>query len=701
MILKTLNLKNYRRFKEVNIEFPDGIIGVIGLNGVGKSTIFEAVAWALYGSPAARTSIDQIKRNGASPREPCRVELEFIFEGNAYKVIREMTGKTLSPSAIAFMNSKIMAQGAGAVTSFIQKTLGMDFKSFFTSVFAKQKELNALSNMNASERRPLILRMLGIDALDEVIREINIDRKTKKTLVDRLSITLLDQKTGRSKIEILSEKIKEFEKKKEDINIDISRLKEIVEGEKEEIKEISTLVDEERRNYEEINKEYQRLIEEKTRYNSYQELKKNTIEIKQRMEERNKQLETLKRKILKFQGISDEIQKTIERLEKIEEERTSLLKIIEQKKTIVKEYDKTIRELTRKRGKIEKMGPDASCPTCERILGEQYHILLEKYREEIEEKTSEEMKLQREIQIEEENYERIKKEKSALERKKEYLQQQSKEKEKLETMINQIDGEIQREKRDYMEKHRKLQQLEGVTFDPEEYKNIQEKMKESYQKYQNILKTLNRKREDLSKNRVKLEKTEGSLKLVEREINNLEEKIRELEDTKKRISSEQKETQRLNILYEIMTSFRSSLISRIRPALSEYATDFFRDLTDGKYQEIELDENYNILIYDRGKPYLINRFSGGEEDLANLCLRLAISEVITERSGGVFNLIILDEIFGSQDMIRQQNILRALNTLSSKFRQIFLITHVEELKNSMQHILYVYEDGDISKIELQ
>ncbi|PNX45873.1 MAG: hypothetical protein BV457_08710, partial [Thermoplasmata archaeon M9B1D] len=62
MILKTLNIRNFRKFKSIMIEFPDGVTGVVGLNGAGKSTIFEAIAWVLYGSVAARTSSDQIKR---------------------------------------------------------------------------------------------------------------------------------------------------------------------------------------------------------------------------------------------------------------------------------------------------------------------------------------------------------------------------------------------------------------------------------------------------------------------------------------------------------------------------------------------------------------------------------------------------------------------------------------------------------------
>ena len=156
------------------------------------------------------------------------------------------------------------------------------------------------------------------------------------------------------------------------------------------------------------------------------------------------------------------------------------------------------------------------------------------------------------------------------------------------------------------------------------------------------------------------------------------------------------------MLSDIMSSFRTNLISRIKPALSSYASDFFSQLTDEKYQGIELDEQYNLMVYDGGIPYNIERFSGGEEDLANLCLRLAISEVITERAGGLFNFIILDEIFGSQDMIRQQNIMKALNGLSSKFRQILLITHIEDIKNHVENIILVKEtENNISSIKLE
>jgi exonuclease SbcC len=156
------------------------------------------------------------------------------------------------------------------------------------------------------------------------------------------------------------------------------------------------------------------------------------------------------------------------------------------------------------------------------------------------------------------------------------------------------------------------------------------------------------------------------------------------------------------MLSEVMDSYRTYLISQIRPTLSSHASELFDELTDGKYSQIELDEDYNLLVYDRGLPYTIERFSGGEEDLANLCIRLAISEIITERAGSVFQFIILDEIFGSQDQIRKQNIIKALNSFSSKFRQIFLITHVEDIKHFTEHTITVSEDEiGISTIKIE
>jgi len=145
----------------------------------------------------------------------------------------------------------------------------------------------------------------------------------------------------------------------------------------------------------------------------------------------------------------------------------------------------------------------------------------------------------------------------------------------------------------------------------------------------------------------------------------------------------------------LLNDFKRYLISRIGPLLAYYASSFFDVFTEGKYKQMEIDENYDIYIYDQGEKFSINRFSGGEEDLANLALRLAISQVIAERSGGVdFQFIVLDEIFGSQDRQRRLNVLHTLGELSSQFQQVILITHIEEIKDTVQHVIRTVEDEE-------
>ena len=55
MRLNSLSMKNFKKYRgAVKVEFQDGLTGILGGNGSGKSTIVEAIAWALYGSRASR-----------------------------------------------------------------------------------------------------------------------------------------------------------------------------------------------------------------------------------------------------------------------------------------------------------------------------------------------------------------------------------------------------------------------------------------------------------------------------------------------------------------------------------------------------------------------------------------------------------------------------------------------------------------------
>ncbi len=691
MILKSIRLKNFRKFKDCYLEFPDGVTGVVGLNGVGKSTLFEAVAWTLYGPVAARTSTDQIKREGAAPSDPCRVELEFIFDDDAYHVVREMSGKNLSSSGSATVNGKLAVNGAEVLSKFIQKKLGMDWKSFYTSIFAKQKELNTLSSMNPSERRQLILRMLGINAVDEIISQIRSDIKQKKNLIENIASDLVDEH-GQNKILVFKQEILLQQKKQKERSLRMEEQKKQHQKIQEELSKIKKDCETKKNSYEKLLSSAGQLEEKKSKFEKKQRLENDTRFLEKTLTERKETLDKLKQNLLLFKNLDKELKDFDQQQEKNTIFIQTIIKKKEQNSTISTRLREDIKELTIKKHSIEKIGPQAKCPTCERVLGDQQKKLIVAFTEDIEKKNREAQRLhddQKKLQIE---YDRSSREKQALQKKNMFLRSRVVEREKSQSTIRHTTQEIEREKQELEHKKNDLETLGVVDFDEKQYRQIRIHVNEAYTLYQRSLTTLDDIKEKQQKIALGLKEHEGEKKLIDQQITTYEKQIEEQQKLEKKLENERNEAQRQNMLSEVMESFRTYLISQIRPLLSAHASELFDELTDGKYSQIELDEDYDLLVYDHGTAYNIERFSGGEEDLANLCIRLAISEIITERAGSVFQFVILDEIFGSQDQIRKQNIIKTLNGFSSKFKQIFLITHVEDIKHFTEHTMMISED---------
>jgi exonuclease SbcC len=140
------------------------------------------------------------------------------------------------------------------------------------------------------------------------------------------------------------------------------------------------------------------------------------------------------------------------------------------------------------------------------------------------------------------------------------------------------------------------------------------------------------------------------------------------------------------------SDLRTDLNFQLRPELSELASAFLSELTDARYTELELDDQYNIVILEDGVPKPV--LSGGEEDLANLVLRLAISQMIAERAGQNFSLLILDEVFGSLDEARRFNVVELLRGLHDRFEQVILITHIEPVREGLDRVISVSYDAD-------
>lgn len=136
---------------------------------------------------------------------------------------------------------------------------------------------------------------------------------------------------------------------------------------------------------------------------------------------------------------------------------------------------------------------------------------------------------------------------------------------------------------------------------------------------------------------------------------------------------------------------RERLNREIGPDLEARASDNLSALTDGRYPRLTLDNEFRATIVDGYQAKAV--ISGGEEDILWLSLRLALSELIQERNGMPLSLLILDEVFGGLDQDRRSNVLQRLMALKSRFSQILVISHIEDINQVADQCIYVTRDA--------
>ncbi|MCB0339822.1 MAG: hypothetical protein KDD53_09465, partial [Bdellovibrionales bacterium] len=161
--------------------------------------------------------------------------------------------------------------------------------------------------------------------------------------------------------------------------------------------------------------------------------------------------------------------------------------------------------------------------------------------------------------------------------------------------------------------------------------------------------------------------------------------LSEIEKKQVQVNEMRKHLVSLTEADQILTEFRKYLNDNVRPQLAEFAGQFLSELTDGRYSAVEIGKDFVPTVIEDGEPKPV--ISGGEEEILNLCLRLALSQMLAERAGERFSLLVLDGVFGSLDETRRFNVIHLLERLRARFEQIVVITHIEEVKDALEHLI--------------
>ena len=167
-------------------------------------------------------------------------------------------------------------------------------------------------------------------------------------------------------------------------------------------------------------------------------------------------------------------------------------------------------------------------------------------------------------------------------------------------------------------------------------------------------------------------------------------RLAEAREQHARLSGLESDARHVGRVADLLSEFRNTVVASVGPRLSTHAADLFAELTDREYDELFVDpENYELRISDGGHVFGLDRFSGSEVDLANLALRVAISEHIHFQSGGSVGLLVLDEVFGPLDEDRKARMLIALDRLRARFRQVLVVTHDSDIKEQLPNAIEV------------
>lgn len=146
----------------------------------------------------------------------------------------------------------------------------------------------------------------------------------------------------------------------------------------------------------------------------------------------------------------------------------------------------------------------------------------------------------------------------------------------------------------------------------------------------------------------------------------------------------------------LLAASASHMTSQIRPALEGAVGSLLSTMSEGRYDAVKIDRDYNVQVrVDTGfRP--LSEMSGGEQDLVALALRLGLSRIVTTAHGSTGpGFLVLDEVFGSQDVRRREMIVEALKSLRKIFPQVLLVSHVGGAEDQVDQVIqFELVEGD-------
>jgi exonuclease SbcC len=182
-MINDIQLKDFIAHKDTKIEFGKGITIFVGHNGSGKSSVIDAITFALFGEHTRGKSKKNLVRRGANQ---ATVKMRFTLNSREYEVARGMDGPSQSFARLSLISdgsqtiNKLLVGGerkqfGESTKKEVEKVLGMDYEKLRVAAVVQQGELVKIVEAQPKEFKELLNGLIGIDRLDlayETMRDV-------------------------------------------------------------------------------------------------------------------------------------------------------------------------------------------------------------------------------------------------------------------------------------------------------------------------------------------------------------------------------------------------------------------------------------------------------------------------------------------------------------------------------------------------
>jgi len=738
-----LYLRNYRVYEDpLELELPPGLVGIYGPNGAGKSALLESIRFTLFGR--SRTANDEVRTSGVNAE--CIAEVEFEHEGHLYMVRRTVSGINSTVRAQASADGLQVAEGVRDTSRYVQSVLGMDDSSFRASVFAEQKQLSAFSQQAPAERRRLVLQLLGITPLDTARDLARKDSRSAHQAYERLRSVLPDLDRIREDKQVAEEASVAAADKVTALELSVAAAHAAMEKAVARHDRLDVI----RQEFELLTADGKSARAEHDRAEEW--VAKAAKELAE-LDEAAERLVTLTPLAEGWRAIESRLRGVEavvaagmalaalgtteppdppdetaceEATVRAEADRSGLAEVSGRLVGANAERDRARAAVERSRS----LTGEGDCPVCGQALGDSYaqvqahraaelaeaearvnELELDRRRLAVAAKASSENALASTRRLKAAREAWAVHEKAATQRAGAERTLADARAQLASPMhdgeLAQLSERVERGRRAADEHQRISGRLERRPTLVAELDVEKARLRECRVRLDDLrqrVASLQFGPEELAAARAESDKLrlEAEAAAVQAQSARVTaanaltragaevQRLAEAAEQHRRLGQLGDDARHLDRLSQLLNAFRNTLVATVGPRLSTQAAALFAELTDNEYDTLQIDpETFEIKVRDAGLLYGMARFSGSETDLANLALRVAVSEQVRFQSGGAVGLLVLDEVFGPLDEERKERMLLALERLKARFRQVLVVTHDPAIKEQLPNAIEV------------